>query len=101
MAAPILLSANDAYTWIPPTPIGVQQEAGFQPQLVATPAGDFCPMNTMGWNCQTYLSFATAGYSQTYDLEAPVETPVLRADATDDQDEKPKPAKAPAKKAEK
>lgn len=67
------LSANDVNTWIPPTPLGVQQEAGFQPQLVATIAGDWAPGNTIGWNSQTYLSFATAGITQTYDIVAPSE----------------------------
>lgn len=65
-------AANDQYTWIPPTPIGVQQEAGFVNQLIGTAAGEFSPAGyTLGWTCQTYLGLGTAGIAQTYSIEAP------------------------------
>lgn len=69
------LPANDQYTWVPPTPIGVQQQAGFQAQLIGTAAGEFSPGNTEGWTVQTYLPLGTAGIVQTYSVKAP-EAPV-------------------------
>lgn len=75
------LAANDAYTWVPPVPAGVQAETGY----VATAAnvGAFAPMYNQGWTCQTYLPFAGAGIVQTYSVKAPEEK----------SDEKPKTAK--------
>lgn len=67
------LPANDQNMWIPPTPIGVQQEAGFQPQLIGTAAGEWSPNYLQGWCSQTYLNITGVNITQTYDLEAPAE----------------------------
>lgn len=82
-------AANDAYTWVPPTPgnasTGVMGEAGHVPLTNAeattlswtsdTPnTGYLAGMGyTLGWTCQTYLSLGTAGIVQTYSVEAPAE----------------------------
>jgi hypothetical protein len=75
------LPANDVEFWVPPIPPAVLTEAnsaaagGGSGNYQAYPAntGAWAPNNTIGWTSQTYLSFATAGITQTYDLEAPVE----------------------------
>ena len=65
------LAANDVNTWVPPTPSTVLTESGYV--APAANVGAWAPNNTIGWNCQTYLSFATAGIVQTYTVEAPEE----------------------------
>lgn len=65
------LPANDVETWVPPTPSAVLSESGYQAPLANV--GAWAPNNTIGWTCQTYLTNASAGIVQTYDLEAPAE----------------------------
>jgi hypothetical protein len=80
------LPANDVFTWVPPIPTAVLNETqsavagGGSGQYQAYPAntGAFAPMYNYGWNTQTYLSYASAGIVQTYDIEAPTEKPKAR-----------------------
>jgi hypothetical protein len=68
-----LQPACDVNMWIPPTPAAVLSEAGYTAPLAGV--GSWAPIETYGWNCQTYLAYATAGIVQTYSEEAPVEEP--------------------------
>jgi hypothetical protein len=65
------LPANDVEFWVPPTPSQVLSESGYN--APAANVGAWAPNNTIGWTSQTYLSYASASITQTYDIEAPAE----------------------------